>query len=109
MPDISRRYKDRFPLNMKMKSAVMFADRLRHSQFEHAIVEGPIERHKSRLASRETDDGLTGTYSEGSLDRTESEAKWSRERRARPGGRVAPERDKAVNSSSLIPSPYMEM
>ena len=25
------------------------------------IVEGPIERHKSRLASRETGDGLTGT------------------------------------------------
>ena len=27
------------------------------------IVEGPIERHKSRLASREAGDGLTGTYS----------------------------------------------
>ena len=27
-----------------------------------AIVEGPIERHKSGLASRETGDGLTGTY-----------------------------------------------
>ena len=36
------------------------------------IVEGPIERHKSRLASRETGDGLTGTYDGGSLDRTET-------------------------------------
>ena len=27
------------------------------------ILEGPIERHKSWLASRETSDGLTGTYS----------------------------------------------
>ena len=35
------------------------------------IVERPIERHKSGLASRETGDGLTGTYSGGSLDRTE--------------------------------------
>ena len=26
------------------------------------IVEGPIERHKSRLASRETGDVLTGTH-----------------------------------------------
>ena len=26
------------------------------------IVEGPIERHKSHLASRETGDELTGTY-----------------------------------------------
>ena len=41
------------------------------------IVEGPIERDKSRLASRETGDGLTGTYGGGSLDRTESVPKWS--------------------------------
>ena len=34
------------------------------------IVEDLIERHKSRLASRETGDGLTGTHSGGSLDRT---------------------------------------
>ena len=40
------------------------------------IVAGPIERHKYRLASRETGDGLKGTYSGGSLDRTESVAKW---------------------------------
>ena len=31
------------------------------------IVEGPIERHKSRLASRETGDGLICTYREGKL------------------------------------------
>ena len=64
-------------------------------------MEGLIERHKSRLASRETGDGLTGTYSGGSLDRTESVPKWSRERRARTGLREAPGRDKAVRSSSL--------
>ena len=29
------------------------------------IVEGPVELHKSRLASRETGDGLTGTYNGG--------------------------------------------
>ena len=56
------------------------------------IVEGPIESHKSRLASRETGDGLTGTYSGESLDRTESVPKWSGERRARAG------LDKAVRS-----------
>ena len=49
------------------------------------IVEGPIERHKSRLASRETGDGLTGTHGGGSLDRTESVPKWSRKRRACAG------------------------
>ena len=49
------------------------------------IVEGPIARHKSRLASRDTGDGLTGTCSEGSLDWTESVSKWSRERRPRAG------------------------
>ena len=70
------------------------------------IVEGPIERHKSWLAARETGDGLTGTYSGGSLDWTESVAKWSRERRARPGRRGAPGRDKAVRSSSVTVQPW---
>ena len=65
------------------------------------IVEGLIERHKSRLESRETCGGLTGTYSRGSLDRTESVPKWSRERRARPGLREASRRDKAVRSCSI--------
>ena len=70
------------------------------------IVEGPIERHKSRLASREIGDGLTGTSSGGSLDLAESVAKWSRERRAQPGRRETRGRDKAVRSSlhhSLCP------
>ena len=49
------------------------------------IVEGSSERHKSRLASPETGDWLTSTYSEISLDRTESVVNWSRERRAHPG------------------------
>ena len=63
------------------------------------IIEGSIDRHKSRLASREACDGLTGTYSGGSLDRTESVPKWSRERRARPGLREAPGQDKAVREA----------
>ena len=57
------------------------------------IVEGSIERHKPRLASRETGDRLTGTYSGGSLDRTESVPKCSRERRALAGLREASRRD----------------
>ena len=36
------------------------------------MVQGPIERHRSQLASRETGDWITGTYSCGSLDRTKS-------------------------------------
>ena len=62
------------------------------------IVEGPIERHQSRLASRETGYGLTGTYSRGSLDRTESVPKWSRERRARAGLREDSRRSKTLRS-----------
>ena len=62
------------------------------------IVEGPIECHKSRLPSRETGDGLTATYSGGSLDRTESVPKWSQERRARAGLREVFRRDKTVRS-----------
>ena len=56
------------------------------------IVEGPIERHKSRLliVARETGDGLTNTYSGGSLDRAETVPKWSRERRVRAGLSEAP-------------------
>ena len=65
------------------------------------IVEEPIERHKSRLASRETGDGLPGACSGGSLDRTEPVPKWSRERRARAGLMEAPGRDKAVRLSTL--------
>ena len=72
-------------------------------------VEGPIVRHKSRLASRETDDGLTRTYSGESLDRTESVAKRSRERRAHPGRGEAPGREKAVSSSSLTHLPCAEI
>ena len=63
------------------------------------IVEGPIERYKSRLVSRETDDELTGAiYSGGSLDRTETAPKWSQERRARAGLREAFRRGKAMRS-----------
>ena len=66
-------------------------------------VEGPIECHNSRLASREPDDGLTGTYSGGSLDRTETVPTWSRERRARPGLKEASRRDKIIRSWSHKP------
>ena len=67
------------------------------------IVEGPIERHKSRLASRETGDGLTGTYSGGRLERTESVPKWSRERRARAGLREVHGRDNSRELVKLCP------
>ena len=62
------------------------------------IVEGPIEHHKSRLVSRETGDGLTGTYTGGSLDWTETVLKSSRERLARAGLREASRRDKSMRS-----------
>ena len=67
------------------------------------FVEGLIERHKSRLASRETGDALTGTHSGGSLDRTESVPKWSRKRRACAGLREASQRDKAMRSMPPFP------
>ena len=65
------------------------------------IVEGPIERHKSRLASRETGDGLTGAHS--SLDRTEAVPKWSRKRRVFAGLMEAAQRDKAMRPMSPFP------
>ena len=110
---VCHRYKCRFSLSVKIKSSNCTAD----SGYAHSdvrslntiIVEGPIERHKSRLASRETSDGLTGTYSGRSLDRTESVPKWSRERRPRAGLGEAPRLDKAVRSSSLNHSLYPEM
>ena len=68
------------------------------------ILEGPIEHHKSWLASRETGEGLTGTHSGGSLDRTESVPKWSRKRRACTGLREASQRDKAMRSMPPFPA-----
>ena len=67
------------------------------------IVEGPIERHKSRLAAHETGDGLTGAHSGVSLDRIESMPKWSRTRRASAGLREASQRDKAMRSMPPFP------
>ena len=88
-----------------IKSLIIFADSGRaHSDVRSLntiIVEGLIERHKSRLASRETGDVLTGTSSGGSLDRTESAPKLSRERQASAGLREPPRLDKAVRSLSL--------
>ena len=66
-----------------------------------AVVEGPIECHKSWLASCETADGLTGTHSKGSLDQTESVPKWSRERLARVGLREVSRQGKDVSSLNL--------
>ena len=101
-----RRYKDRFSLNIKIKLSIIFICRHRgcaHSDVRSlntAIVEAPIERHKSRLASRETGDGLTDAYGRGSLDGTESVPKWTRERHACAGLKEAARQDKAVRSLS---------
>ena len=109
-----RRYKGRFAPNTKTKSSIIFADTVDAltatfvRSLNTTMVERPIERHKSRLASPETGDGLTGTYSGGSLDRTESVLKWSRERRVRAGWRESPTRDKAVPSLNLNPSLCLE-
>ena len=68
------------------------------------VDEGPIERHKSQLASRETGDRLTGTHSSGgSLDRTESVSKYFRKRRACTGLREASQRDEAMRSMPPFP------
>ena len=75
----------------------------RNCSLNTTIVEGPIERHKSRLTSRETGDGLTGTRSWVSLDRTESVPKWSRKRRACAALREASQRDKAMRSMPPFP------
>ena len=64
-----------------------------------------MERHKSRLAPRETGDGLEGKHSGGSLDRTESVPKWSRKCRACAGLREASQRDKAIHAlHASVPS-----
>ena len=67
------------------------------------IVERPIEHHKSRLASRETCDGLTGTLGEGSLDRTESVPKMVTKAPCVCGLREASQRDKAMRSMPPFP------
>ena len=62
-----RRYKSRFCPEHKDEISYYICG---HSGCAHGdvhslnttIVEGPIERHKSRLGSRKTEDGLTGTY-----------------------------------------------
>ena len=109
-----RRYQGRLGLSMKIKSCIYICGHsgCAHSDvrsWETTIVEGPIERHISRLVLRETGDGLTATYSGGSLDRAESVLKWSRERRARPSLREASRRDKTVRSISLNHSLCPEM
>ena len=69
------------------------------------IVEGPIERHKSRLASRETGDGLAGTHSGGSLDRTVSVPKWSRKCRACAGLMVDGTKPRARQAFTILHGP----
>ena len=61
-----RRYTGRFALNMKIKSSIIICGHSRCADrdvrsLNTTIIEGPIERHKLRLASRETGDRLTGT------------------------------------------------
>ena len=54
-------------MNMTIKSSIIFADTVDAltatfvRSLNRTIVEGPIERRKPRLASREKGDGLTGT------------------------------------------------
>ena len=99
-----RKCKGRFALDMNNISSILFASTVDAftstfvRSLNTAIVEGPIERHKSQPGSRETGDGLSGTYSGGSLNRTKSVPRRSRERRARAGLREASRRDKAVRS-----------
>ena len=105
MSDIRRRYNGRLALNM-IKSGNIFAHKVDVPTATFAVwtrlsSKGRPCAPNSRLASRETGDGLTDTDSGGSLNRTESVARWSRERRACPGRREAPGLDKAVSSSSL--------
>ena len=69
------------------------------------MVEGPIERHKSRLASREAGDGIIGTKCGGVLDRTETVPKWSRQGRARAGLREDSQGTKScAREASTVPS-----
>ena len=103
-----RKYNVRFPMNINIESPLYLRTQWTRVQrdvrrLNTTIVEGPIERRKSRSASRKTSDGLTGTYSGGSFDRTESVPKWSRKRRACAGLREASQRDKAMRSMPPFP------
>ena len=72
-----RKYKVRLDVNMKLIPSIIF---IGHSGCVHSerhslnttFFEGPIERRKLQLASREAGDGLTGAHNGGSLNRTES-------------------------------------
>ena len=60
----------------------------RRSQFEHdhrRRVDRALRITATIKASRDAGDGLTGTYSGGSLNLTESVPKWSQDCRARVG------------------------
>ena len=62
---------------MKTKSSIIFCGHSGCAESDvrtlnTTIVERPIERLNSRPASSETGDVLTGVYSGGTLDRTES-------------------------------------
>ena len=92
---------------MNIKTSMIFFG---HSGCVHSegrslntTIRGPIERHKSRLASRETGDGLTGTRSGGSLERTELVPKWSRKRRGCVGLRESSQRDNDMRSMPPFP------
>ena len=102
-----RKYKVRSDVNMNIKlvNYIFGHSGCVHSEgrsLSTTIVEGQIERHKSRLASRETGDGLTGTHGGGSLDRTESVPKWSRKRRACAGLMVDATKPCACQAFTII-------
>ena len=106
-----RKYKVRFDVNMNIKPSIICFG---HSGCVHSegrnlntiIVEGPIGRHKSRLGSRETRDGPTGTHSRGSLDLMESVPKWSWKRPACAGLMV--DGTKACDRQAFTILPYPE-
>ena len=59
-----RTYNGHFSLNMKIKSAILFGDRQRRSQFEHDHRRRADRAPQIRLVSRKTGDGLTGRIEE---------------------------------------------
>ena len=93
-----RKYKVHFPVNMNVESSVIFADTVDAFKAAFTISTRPSSNGRSNATNRGKLHArqATGSHCGGSLDRTESVPKWSRERRARAGLRKASRRDKAV-------------
>ena len=96
-----------FDVNMNIESPIIFGDTVDAFKATFAVWTRSPSKGRSNatnhgyVASRETGDGLTGTHSAGSLDRTKTVPKWPREHRARASLREASRRDKAMRSWSL--------